>query len=254
MIASTQNSEWGYHINETIYSYSCPPCPTWANSWEQQNWHKLGVVVWDARTSRVTHMFGSQAVNILEMSRKSRSWKKKGLIVGEIAYRITLPSNQKSKKKAEEPTDMKPPEEDGWCLTNTIQLPPDQAKEFVSFLEMQEETLEKVVQAEAAEKRRILGKVYSLILSWSKERKEGKAQAVTMEHQESKPDVPKAISIPDGKYLTIAQVAKICAVQEKTVSGWLRLGFLKGLELPGLGQIIEEKALEEYLAKKRKHS
>jgi hypothetical protein len=100
-------------------------------------------------------MHGSQAVNILEMSRKSSSWKRKGLFVGEIAYRITIPSNKKSTNK-------------------TVA-------------------------------------------------------------QESKSDKSKAISIPDGKYLTIAQVAEICAVQEKTVSGWLDKGLLKGLELPGLG-------------------
>jgi hypothetical protein len=199
-------------------------------------------------------MFGTQAVDILKMSRKSRSWKKKGLLVGEIAYRITLPSNKKSKKREEEPIETEPPEEDGWCLTHTIQLTPDQAKEFVSFLEKQEETLENIVQAEAAERRRVLGKVYSLILSWNEERKKKKAPVEAMEIQESKPETPKAISIPDGKYLTPAQVAEICAVREKTVSGWLSKGLLKGLELPGLGQIIEEKALEEYLAKNRKQS
>ena len=176
------------------------------------------------------------------------------LLVGEIAYRITLPSNKKSKKKTEEPIETEPPEEDGWCLTHTIHLIPDQAKEFVSFLEKQEETLDKVVQVETAESRRILGKVYSLILSWNEERKKRIAPVDTMELQESKSDTPKAISIPDGKYLTLAQIAEICAVREKTVSGWLSKGLLKGLELPGLGQIIEEKVLKEYLTKKRKRS
>lgn len=122
----------------------------------------------------------------------------------------------------------------------------------MSFLEQQEETLEKVVQAETTERRKILGQVYSLILSWSEERKKGNASVDTTKDQEAKPVANRAISIPDGKYLTIAQVAEICAVKEKTVSGWLSQSLLKGLELPGLGQIIEERALEQYLVKKRK--
>jgi hypothetical protein len=58
---------------------------------------KLGVVVWDSRINLVTHLRGSQAVFILEQSRQSKSWKK-GLWVGEVAYRITLPSSEKSEK------------------------------------------------------------------------------------------------------------------------------------------------------------
>jgi hypothetical protein len=252
MIDSNQDPIWGFHINETIYSSSCPPCPKWAKSWEQQNWHKLGVIVWDARINRVTHLYGSQAAQILEISRKSKSWKKEGLLVGEIAYQITIPSNKKSKEKIKDQSETKPSEKDGWCLTHIIQLTPGQAKEFVSFLEHQKAVLEKVVEAETAERRRILGQVYSLILRWRAGRKKSNASVDTAKGQEAKPVASKAISIPDGKYLTTTQVAEICAVQEKTVAGWLDKGLLKGLELPGLGQIVEEKALEQYLAKKRK--
>lgn len=147
---------WGFHLNETIYSLLGPPCPKWANSRDHQNWHKLGVVVWDAQISRATHLYGSQAIRILDHSRQSDTWKNDGLLVGEVSYRMTIPSNKKSKKRNDDQTEMKPLQEDGWCLSNTIHLSPDQAQQFISFLEKQETSLERVVKAEESERRRIL--------------------------------------------------------------------------------------------------
>jgi hypothetical protein len=65
-------STWGYHMNDSIYTLSCPPYPTWAKRFDQQNWNRLGVVVWDAQTQRITHMFGSQTMRILEEARESK--------------------------------------------------------------------------------------------------------------------------------------------------------------------------------------
>ena len=111
--------------------------------------------------NRVTHLHGGEAVHVLEQSRKSKSWKQEGLLVGEVAYRVAIPSIKKSKSKTANQSEPKPSQEDGWCLTNTIQLAPDQAQQFVSFLEQHEANLEIVIIAEAAEIGRILGQVYS---------------------------------------------------------------------------------------------
>ncbi len=254
MIDENKDPESGFHFNETIYSLSCPPCPKWANSWEQQNWHKLGIVVWDARVHRVTHLHGSQVVHILEQSQQSEDWKKEGLLVGEVAYHITIPSHKKSKYQIADQPEPKTSQEDGWCLTHSIQLAPNQAQQFISFLEQHETNLEKIVQAEAAERRRILGQVYALILSWRNEREKGTASINAKVSQEAKSVSNGAIAIPQGKYLTIAQVAEICAVKETTISAWLEKRLLKGLDLPGLGQIVEEKELKKYLKEKRNTS
>lgn len=257
MTDSNQDTVWGFHLNESIYSLSCSPCPKWANSWEQQNWHTLGVVVWDARVNRVTHLRGNQALHILQQSQQSEAWKKEGLLVGEISYRITIPSNKKSRDSITEHPEPKPVLEDCWCLTHTIQLTPDQAQQFVSFLERHETNLEKVIAAETAEKRRILAQAYSMILNWEDERcqrEKGSASIKTSNAREPKSVPSSAVTIPHGKYLTIAQVAEICRAKEKTVSAWLKKGLLKGLNLPGLGQIVEEKELEQYLAENQNRS
>lgn len=98
-------------------------------------------MVWDARVNRVTHLYGSQAVHILEQSQQSKVWKKEGFLVGEVAYCIT--SHKKSKSQIAAQPEPKTSQEDGWCLTNSIQLAPDQAQQFIAFLEQQETNLEK---------------------------------------------------------------------------------------------------------------
>ncbi len=211
--------------------------------------------MWNSQINRVTHLRGSQAVSILEQSRQSKSWKKKGLLIGEMAYLIKLPSTEKSKNKTKDDDGEQPLRKDGWCFTHTMQLAPDQAVQLVSFLEQHEATLQTIVQAEEAETRKVLGRVYSLILSWKDEREKKVVSPEQSEVAEEMNAVPNgAVSIPQGKYLTIAQVAEKCDVKERTVSAWLKNGLMKGLNLPGLGQIVEEKEIEKYLAKKRNRS
>jgi hypothetical protein len=114
--------------------------------------------------------------------------------------------------------------------------------------------LEMVVKAETAERRRILEQVYSLIMSSGNERKS--SNAVVNNDQVQKPNsLPdNAFAIPRGKYLTIAQVTETCGVNKRTVTTWLKKGLLKSLDLPGLGQIVEEKDLGRYLAESQNRS
>lgn len=251
MNAFISEPTWGYHMNDSISTLSCPPCPTWSKRFDQQNWNRLGVVVWDAQTQRITHMFGSQTMRILEETRESKVWKKKGLIVGTIAYRTTMPADKKLKGKVSEQSTENKAEKDDWCLINTIQLSPSQTKEFLSYLEQNDAKLKEIIAKENEERSRILGKVYSLILSWRRERK-AKEGLITPEiRREPKPPVNDGISIPQGKYYTIVQVAEVCGVTERTVTIWLKQGKLQGVDLPGMGKIIEEKELTQFIKENR---
>ncbi|HAX70908.1 MAG: hypothetical protein KPEEDBHJ_00059 [Anaerolineales bacterium] len=242
---------WGYHMNDSIYTLSCPPCPKWAKRFDQQNWNRLGVVVWDAQTQRITHMFGSQTIRILEDAQKSKAWKKKGLVVGTIAYRITMPADKKVKGKVTENPTKNKMEKDDWCLTNTIQLSPSQTKEFLSYLEQNDAKLKEIIAKENEERSRILGKVYSLILSWRRERKAKEASITPEIKQDKKPPADNGTSIPQGKYYTITQVAEMCAVTVRTVTAWLKKEKLHGVDLPGMGKIIEEKELIQFIKENR---
>jgi hypothetical protein len=170
MTESTITSDWGMHLNESMYSMYCPPCPKWATAWESEKWHRLGVVVWDANVHRVAHLRGREALDQLFHLRQSDTWKREGLLVGEFAYSITIPDNTKPKKKKLDQPEDNLEKKDRWRMINTIQLSPDQTRRFFLFLEEKETTLHNVVQEEEKEWKRILGQVYSLILGWRKER------------------------------------------------------------------------------------
>lgn len=137
---------------------------------------------------------------------------------------MTIPTNKKLKKRNDDQTEMKPLQEDGWRLSNTIQLSSDQAQQFLSFLEQQETSLDRVIKAEESERRKILGQVYSLILSWGVEQGKSSASIKTKAIQETKSESLSAASL------------------------------LNGIDLPGLGQIVEEKDLEKFLAEKQNRS
>ena len=236
-------------MNDSIYTLSRPPCPKWAKRFDQQSWNRLGVVVWDAQIQRITHLFGSQAMRILEETQESKVWRKKGLVIGEIAYRITMPADKKSKGKVTEQLTENKAEKDDWCLTNTIQLSPSQSKHFLFFMEQNEEKLKEIIAKENEERSRILGKVYSLILSWRRERN-AKETLITPEIKlDPKPPANNSISIPQGKYYTIAQVAEMCGVTARTVTAWVKKEKLHGIDLPGMGLIVDDKELARFMKK-----
>ncbi len=251
MNAIISEPTWGYHMNDSIYTLSCPPYPTWAKRFDQQSWNRLGLVVWDIQTQRITHLFGSQAMRILEESRASKVWKRKGLVIGEIVYRITMPADKKSKGKISElPTENKA-EKDSWCLSNTIQLSPSQSKQFLSYLEQNEAKLKEIIVKENEERGRLLGKAYSLILSWRRQRKAKEALIIPNEKQDPKLPENNSISIPQGKYYTLAHVAEICGVTARTVTTWVKKEKLYGIDLPGMGLIIGDKELARFIKENR---
>ena len=173
------------------------------------------------------------------------------MVVGEIAYRITMPADEKPKGKVTERLTENKAEKDDWCLTNTIQLSPSQSKQFLFFMEQNEEKLKEIIAKENEERSRILGKVYSLILSWRREKK-AKEGLITPEiKQEPKPPVNDGISIPQGKYYTIAQVAELCEVTVRSVTTWVKKDKLHGIDLPGMGLIVDDKELARFMKENR---
>jgi hypothetical protein len=175
----------------------------------------------------------------------------KRLVVGEIVYQITMLVDKKSKGKvSKQPTENKA-EKDGWRLSNTIQLSPNQSKQFLSFLEQNEVKLKEIIAKENEERGRILGEAYSLILSWRRERKTTEALITPDIKQDTKPPTPSGISIPEGKYYTIVQVAEMCGVTGRTVTTWVKKEKLHGVDLPGMGLIIEDKELARFMKEYR---
>lgn len=96
--------------------------------------------------------------------------------------------------------------------------------------------------------------MYSFVLGWREEPEQGSDSIKNSTIQETKSVQSYAVTIPRGKSLKITQVAEICGVKKRTVYAWLKEGQLNGLHLPGLGELVEEKNLEQYLKEKRNRS
>jgi excisionase family DNA binding protein len=57
--------------------------------------------------------------------------------------------------------------------------------------------------------------------------------------------------IPEGNYLTKKQVAEQCGVIHQTVQQWFDKGWLPTIDIPGLGYIVNEADLIEFMKKDR---
>jgi len=71
------------HINTTKY-------PDWLNPLRKHEWRDQGIVVWDATTQVVTHLYANYALKILEILKETDTWKTEDLIIGSPAYRMSI--------------------------------------------------------------------------------------------------------------------------------------------------------------------
>ncbi len=119
------------HINSGRYLTPPPEYPDWLNPFQNPKWQDRGIVVWDATRQVMTHLYASYALKILALMRETDSWKTSSFIVGSPAYQISIPNTKRKRQTNETVTEM--PQE-GWVLTNKIELSSDRAAKFFEFL------------------------------------------------------------------------------------------------------------------------
>ena len=203
------------------------------------------IVVWDATHRVMTHLYASYALKILALMRETDSWKTSCFIVGSPAYQIPISNTTRKKKTNETGTEM--PQE-GWVLTNKIELSSDRAAKFFEFLSAEEETLMQIASDEQRDAREVLGRVYALLAGYGSKRR------AMMEDGKGEEPLKKRIlptTIPKGKYFTIPQAAEICNVTVRQIKKWIETRDLEVVELPGLGKIIEAGKFNKFLSKKQ---
>lgn len=218
---------WGFHINPSEYSRSIPSDPEWVNPVQEQDWKMRGLIVWDSNIKCVTHLFAVYAIKIMTKMKAEGNWKTEGIVIGTPAYEFSIQLKRKKRKKNEED---EPEEEPNgkWILTNQIPLSPLQAEEFYNFLIKNEDSLNRIVQAEEEDRKRRLSQVYEILFQ----------DRVDKMVEEPAPPKISPVSIPAGKYLTVAQIAEYCKVTVKKVNNWIDKEHIDFLELPQTGRFI----------------
>lgn len=129
-----QNS-WGAHINPTQLAEFSPEFPDWLNPLQKQEWRNRGLVLWNATTQVVAHLYANYALKILETMKDSDTWKTDGYVIGSPAYRMSISDTTDKQSGIIENL------QNGWVLTNKITLSSKQAEKFLDFLVAEEETL-----------------------------------------------------------------------------------------------------------------
>ena len=249
--ASANWGTWGIHVNVWSNQSGTPNFPEWAKPFQETNWQERGVVIWDEKTQQITRCYAEQMLKVLQDLKATDVWKQDGYAVGVLAYRIVLPSGRQKKKKEPEQSKSKEKTSEGWVLTETINLTPDQTALLFDFLEKSVSTIERLAEIERTEARERLGKAYKMILEWGRERRERQA-ANGETNMLSIPPVEKKVmpaSIPSGKYFTIEQVAEICRTTSGGVKKWITKGHLIPITIPGVGMLVELQEFNRFLEK-----
>ena len=229
---------WGTHINPTKYVNFFPEYPEWLNPLQKQEWRDRGLVLWDATTQVVTHLYANYALRILETMKDTDTWKADGFVIGSPAYRMSISDT------TGEGLENKGHEKDGWVLTDQIELSLKQASELFEFLTAEEDSLNLI----ASDEDRDVSEAYAIIVDILLKSKKGKRELHNYKKRGETPQkkfIP--ISIPRGEYLTIHQIAKMCNISNEKVKEWIRSNDIETISLPGAGEIVEMEKITRFL-------
>jgi len=229
---------WGAHINSSEYSQSFPSIPDWADPAQVQDWKMRGLIVWDSNVKCVTHLFEVYAIKIIMKMKAEELWRTEGIIIGTPAYEFSI--QLKRKKDKEDESDEKP---DGkWILANQISLSLLQAGEFYNFLLENEDSLQQIALAEEEDRRKRLSQVLEILM---------KAEEDEPVEKTTPPRIVP-VSIPVGKYLTVAQIAEYCKETTRKINNWVDKEEIPYLELPETGRLIRLEDVNILFARKEK--
>ncbi|MEW6403474.1 MAG: hypothetical protein AB1649_16885 [Chloroflexota bacterium] len=158
---------WGVHINSMDGS-SHPKCPNWADLHAKSEWVKSGIVVWSKADSRIICLWPHQALDVFDDLRESSSWKNEGLLLSWDSY--SLPFSEESRRARRSTENRRNQSKTGKLNRSEMYLSPVHAQELFSFLESHHEEILKMADEQSKEAKKMLGRVYALILSWRRER------------------------------------------------------------------------------------
>ncbi|MCL4299772.1 MAG: hypothetical protein KJ077_28815 [Anaerolineae bacterium] len=168
MISELIEPSWGVYLNSGRYINRPIPatCSAWTKPVDKLIWHKRGVVVWDNEAQQAEVLSARHALELLEYSQTTETWKVEGLPIMVQATRLVIdsePKRKRSRKDAEAPkpqTDPKPQS----VIVERFRLKPDASERFLALLQANETTLRQMAAKQEEEQAEVLADVYDFIL------------------------------------------------------------------------------------------
>ena len=164
------------HINPTKLAEFFPDYPDWLNPHQKHEWRDRGLILWDAPTHVVTHLYADYALRILETMKKTDTWKTDGFVIGSPVYRMVVADVNDKQTEGESTENSK----GGWVLINQITLSSKQAEEFLEFLNTEEDMLILM----AADEDRDVREAYAIVVDMLLERRRKKRELPKNETRE----------------------------------------------------------------------
>ena len=148
--------------------YPHPKCPGWADLHAKSEWVKSGIIIWSKADSRIICLWPHQALDVLDDLRESSSWRNEGLLLSWNSY--SLPFSEENRRARRFTENCRNQSKTGKLNRSEMYLSPVQAQELFSFLESHHEEISKMADKQSKEAKKMDACVYTLILSWRRER------------------------------------------------------------------------------------
>lgn len=158
---------WGIHVNHKK-DMGYPQYPEWVRAGNQMAWTNKGVIVWDESANKVMCLFPQQALDVLDDLRESSELAGMYFCLDWKSY--TIPFSEEDRIEWRNTKNRRSRLTDSESKFSSLILSPEQTQELLRYLEKHQIEIRELAEAHAKEVRKVLGRVYSLILSWGRDR------------------------------------------------------------------------------------
>lgn len=164
---SNNTQSWGIHFNREK-DIRHLPLPQWAKAGNQMAWEGPGIIIWSETAKRVMCLLPHQALDVLDDLRESPDWRDAPFCLEWESY--SIPFSEENRVEWRTTKNRRSPSLRKSSVYGGIALAPEQTQELYLFLEQNQDEIRAFADAKTKEVRKVLGRVYGIILGWGRER------------------------------------------------------------------------------------
>lgn len=163
---SNKTPSWGIYINSEK-NIKHPPVPQWVIS-NRMAWEHPGIIIWSETVNRVMCLLPHQVLDVLDDLRESSDWKHEPFCLEWDSY--SMPFSEENRVEWRITKNRRNQALKNNSVYGGILLSPEQTEELFLFLDQNQIVIREFTDAKTKEVRKILGRAYSIILGWGRDR------------------------------------------------------------------------------------